>query len=245
MSTSAVNTDYAKRIETDAADFAAWTGLVQKAEAAGDPEALRKALSGLVAEWPLCYGYWKRYADHELAHSGEARAREIYEEAVGVCTHSVELWALYAMHAAQHFETPEKVRGLFERAVGLVGSDYCAAPLWDRYIGFEAATADRSSSDHARVGALYVRVLQLPLKALSDYWIKFQQWAATRSCSELLDEAAEADVRASLSRHGVACGAHGATEGARCSRPAYPLRPCAAEPSPRAQATTRARASCA
>ena len=129
------------------------------------------------------------------AHSGEARAREVYEEAVGVCTHSVELWALYAAHAVQHFETPEKVRGLFERAVALVGGDYLAAPLWDRYIACAAATADRNSADHARAGALYVRVLQLPLKALSSYWAKFQQWAATRSCSELLDEAAEAELR--------------------------------------------------
>lgn len=205
---------YWKRVEADGSDFAAWVGLVAAAEpTAGEPEPLRKALRGLVAEWPLCFGYWKRYADHELAHSGEARAREVYEEAVGVCTHSVELWALYAAHAVQHFETPDKVRGLFERAVALVGRDYLAAPLWDRYIAFEAATADRNSADHARAGALYVRVLQLPLKALSSYWAKFQQWAATRSCSELLDEAAEAELRASLSKHGVACGAHAPTEG--------------------------------
>ena len=116
------------------ADFASLTARVAAAEgeARTSPDALRQALSELLTEWPLCFGYWKRLADHELAHSGEARAREVYEQAVGLCTHSVELWSLYAAHAAKHWGVPEKVRALFERAVGLVGTDYCAAPLWDR-----------------------------------------------------------------------------------------------------------------
>ena len=53
-------------LKQDPSDFAAWTALVIESEKSASPEALCKALEGLLAEWPLCYGYWARLADHEM-----------------------------------------------------------------------------------------------------------------------------------------------------------------------------------
>ena len=144
-------------------------------------DAIRRCFDGLLAEFPLSYGHWKRYADHEVRHGSLERATEVYERGVKAAAYCVELWSFYAAHAVTHWSAqPEKVRAVFERAVDQVGSDYLADKLWDRYIAFETPHADASATpDHGAVGALFARVLRQPLKALDSYWARLGQLAST------------------------------------------------------------------
>ena len=145
-------------------------------------DAIRRCFDGLLAEFPLSYGHWKRYADHEVRHGSLERATEVYERGVKAAAYCVELWSFYAAHAVTHWSAqPEKVRAVFERAVDQVGSDYLADKLWDRYIAFETPRADASATpDHGAVGALFARVLRQPLKALDSYWARLGQLASTK-----------------------------------------------------------------
>jgi len=131
---------------------------------------------------------------------GEPAAVAVYERAVVPCAYSVEMWTLYCAHAARHWaDEPERVRGLFERALQYVGSDYAADGIWDKYIAYESAVAEAAAADMGRVSALYARVLALPLRLHDVYWARFAEFAATRTASELL--AAESEVRADRVRH--------------------------------------------
>ena len=184
-------------------------------------DTIRRCFDGLLAEFPLSYGHWKRYADHEVRHGNLERATEVYERGVKAAAYCVELWSFYAAHAVTHWSAqPDKVRAVFERAVDQVGSDYLADKLWDRYIAFETPRADASATpDHSAVGALFARVLRRPLKALDSYWTRLGQLASTWSSNELLDGAAEAALQAELEARGAAPqpqpGAEGHDEGAR------------------------------
>jgi pre-mRNA-processing factor 39 len=60
---------------------------------------------------------------------------------------------------------------LFERAIDTIGSDFLAHPLWDRYIEFET-----SQEEFNHILEIYSRVLLIPLKNLSQYWERFQQF---------------------------------------------------------------------
>ncbi len=53
---------------------------------------------------------------------------------------------------------------LYERAADLVGSDYLAQTLWDKYLEFEL-----SQKEYINVSRLYRRILGLPLEALAKY----------------------------------------------------------------------------
>ena len=54
------------RVAADSTDYAAWTSLVIEAEKLPPaPEPMRRVLDGLLTEWPLCYGYWKRCATRQ------------------------------------------------------------------------------------------------------------------------------------------------------------------------------------
>ena len=200
-------------LKQDPSDFAAWTALVIESEKSASPEPLRKALEGFLAEWPLCYGYWARLADHEMRCHGEAASTAVFERALTAgCTQCVELWSLYASHAhATHSSEPELIRGLFERALAAVGSAYNSDALWDRYISFESSVAERAGTDHAHVAALYRRVLAQPVRSLDSYWTRLQEFATAHPGAELCDAPTEAALRAELSAHG-ACPKVNATQ---------------------------------
>lgn len=64
-----------------------------------------------LSEYPLCYGYWKKYADLELRSQLPEVATAVYERGVAATPYSPDLWAHYAMFKkAQPGVTPDEVR---------------------------------------------------------------------------------------------------------------------------------------
>jgi hypothetical protein len=73
-----------------------------------DISQLRKAYEAFLAQYPLCYGYWKKYAEAERRHGssgsdGDAAAAAamsaaaaVYKRGVAAVPHSAELWVAYA-----------------------------------------------------------------------------------------------------------------------------------------------------
>lgn len=198
------------------------TRVVELEETATAAAPLREALQSLLSRFPLCFGYWKRLAELELAYESEPAAVAVYERAVVPLAFSVDMWSLYVGHAVRHWPAqPDRVRALFERAAPLIGSDYLADSFWDQYLAYEeAAAAADPSADASRVGALYVRVLALPLRAADAYWLRFQRFAAgCGSSAEVLDREREAQVRAELAADGAPdTGAEREDDGARKMR---------------------------
>lgn len=74
-------------------------------------ESVRAAYDGFLGEFPLCYIYWKRYADHESnANSPQERVVEVYERAVAAFPNSVDLWTYYATYLMDKGFDPSVVR---------------------------------------------------------------------------------------------------------------------------------------
>ena len=196
-------------------DYASLVSAVHEAEAASDVDRARTSYDALLRDFPLCYGYWKRFADFEVSavaaaaagttdelnEEGVARANAVYERALVLGKFCVEIWAYYGAHATARWQKPEDVRALFERGASLVGSDYGAENFWDRYIAFETG---RAGDDYARVSSCYRRILQLPLRSLDALWLRFQQLAVERSCAEILDDKEEATLQQQLEAAGLA-----------------------------------------
>ena len=59
-------------------------------------------------EFPLCYGYWKKYADHEKRHGDYGKPVEVYERAVAAVTYSVDIWMHYAAYKSQDASSTEE-----------------------------------------------------------------------------------------------------------------------------------------
>lgn len=69
------------------------------------------AFDMFLQEYPLCYGYWKKYADATLKHLGIPSAVEVYERGVLAAPYSVDLWTHYlAFKVAKTGDNAEDVR---------------------------------------------------------------------------------------------------------------------------------------
>ncbi|KAG6787486.1 hypothetical protein POTOM_009126 [Populus tomentosa] len=99
-------------VKANSLDFDAWTALIDETEkVAGDRILkIRKVYDAFLVEFPLCYGYWKKYADHEARLGFMDKVVEVYERAVLGVTYSVDIWLHYCMFAISTYGDPETVR---------------------------------------------------------------------------------------------------------------------------------------
>jgi pre-mRNA-processing factor 39 len=158
------------------ADFGNWTKLLQLADKLTKIEETRKAYDRFLTEFPLCYVYWKKYADHEVKKGTDETVRAVYERGLTAgIPHSVDLWTYYCTYVAEQSEDLEEIRSLFERALSIVSIDFASHPLWDKYIEFEM-----SQEEYKRVAAIYVRILKIPLEQINSYWERYKLFVSER-----------------------------------------------------------------
>ncbi|XP_065875544.1 pre-mRNA-processing factor 39-1 [Euphorbia lathyris] len=169
-------------VRTNSLEFDAWTTLICETEKnAGDKiSKIRKVYDAFLAEFPLCYGYWDKYVEHEQRFGSMDKVVEVYERAVIGVTYSVDMWLHYCTFAINTYEDPDTIRRLFERGLAYVGTDYHSYPLWDKYIEYEEMHAQ-----WGHVGMIYTRILEIPNKRLDDYFSRFKAFAASHTLSEL------------------------------------------------------------
>jgi pre-mRNA-processing factor 39 len=164
-------------------DFNAWTALIDETERNSESNILkiRKVYDSFLAEFPLCFGYWKKYADHEARLDGTGKVVEVYERAVLAVTYSVEIWYNYCQFAISTYDDPDIIRRLFERSLAYVGTDYRSNVLWDEYIKYE-----ESLQAWSHLAVIYARILEHPIQQLDRYFNCLKELASTRSFSEIL-----------------------------------------------------------
>ncbi|KAG7989742.1 hypothetical protein I3843_03G253400 [Carya illinoinensis] len=178
-------------VRANSLDFNAWTSLIEETEKVAQENILkiRKVYDAFLAEFPLCYGYWKKYADHE-AHLGSVdKVVEVYERAVQGVTYSVDIWLHYCIFSISTYGDPDTIRRLFERGLAYVGTDYLSFTLWDKYIEYEYM-----QQEWGRLAMIYTRILEYPNQQLDRYFTSFKELAGSRPLSEIMtaEEAATA-----------------------------------------------------
>ncbi|XP_018673811.2 pre-mRNA-processing factor 39-2-like isoform X1 [Musa acuminata AAA Group] len=169
-------------------DFESWTSLIAHIEKAypNDLERICLVYDAFLSEYPLCYGYWNKYASNRARLCTLHEVEEIYERAVQAIPYSVNLWVSYCTFGALSFEDPADVRRLYERALSFVKKDYLCYQLWDKYIEFEYSLKQWSQLAH-----LYIRTLVFPTKKLQSYYERFKRlidmWSKEMGCQHDLD----------------------------------------------------------
>ncbi|KAF8388287.1 hypothetical protein HHK36_026953 [Tetracentron sinense] len=163
-------------------DFNSWTALIEETEKVAEDTILKiqKVYDAFLAEFPLCYGYWKKYADHEARLGSIDKVVEVYERAVQAVTYSVDIWLHYCVFAISTYGDPDTSRRLFERGLAYVGTDYLSYPLWDKYIEYEYA-----QQNWCHLAMIYTRILENPIQQLDHYFNSFKELAGSRPLSEL------------------------------------------------------------
>eukprot|EP00210_Caulerpa_lentillifera_P000013 g12.t1 len=158
--------EYSEAVSSNPDDFQTWTYLLGTVERLDDMEKIIEVFDKFLAEYPLCYGYWKKYADATERHNGLHAAMSIYERGIQSVSYSVDLWSHYLTFQINKIgQMPDVIRSLFERGVAYIGHDYLSHLFWDKYFQFES-----EQREFRNLGSLYKRVISLPIKELESYY---------------------------------------------------------------------------
>jgi pre-mRNA-processing factor 39 len=76
-----------------------------------DLPKLRQAYDAFLAEYPLCFGYWKKYADAEARHGQQEAAGMVYERGAAAVPYSVDMWAHYCAFKLNAGASQEEMEG--------------------------------------------------------------------------------------------------------------------------------------
>ncbi|KAF4385970.1 hypothetical protein G4B88_031105 [Cannabis sativa] len=155
-------------------DFEEWISLITKIERVY-PDNIEKiclVYDSFLSEFPLCHGYWRRYAGHKARLCDVGEVVEVFERALQLATYSVGVWVDYCNFSMLAFEDPSDIRRLFRRGLSYVGKDYLCHALWDKYIEFELSQQQWSLLAH-----IYVEALRFPTKKLHRYYDSFKKLA--------------------------------------------------------------------
>lgn len=63
-----------------------------------------------LSEFPLCHGYWKKYAYHKARLCTADKVVEVFERAVQSATYCVGVWVDYCNFSMLAFEDPSDIR---------------------------------------------------------------------------------------------------------------------------------------
>ncbi len=62
-----------------------------------DITKIRQTYDAFLTEYPLCFGYWKKYADAEQRHASVEAAVHVFERGVAAVPYSADLWGQFAV----------------------------------------------------------------------------------------------------------------------------------------------------
>ncbi|KAI8875489.1 hypothetical protein K501DRAFT_289347 [Backusella circina FSU 941] len=184
-------------VRTNPDDFNSWEQLIRLVEsveggitASSPPEnvtRLESVFDGFLEKFPLCFGYWRKYADWELAVHGDAGAEKIYERGIAAIFNSIDLWNQYLDFKLAHTQSNDEILGLFERAAGCVGLDFLGHPFWDKYLDF----AENKLSDPQLVLQLLDRIVLIPMHQYARY---YEKWRGIRQAASTMSEVLDAET---------------------------------------------------
>ncbi|XP_068596551.1 pre-mRNA-processing factor 39 [Brachionichthys hirsutus] len=167
-------------------DFTSWTDLLQYCEQESHVAASRRALEAFLVRYPLCYGYWKKFADLERREGNNMKAEEVCIRGLRVIPLSVDLWIHYInlLLGTLDMNLPEshpRIRSVFENAVQAAGMDFHSDRLWDLYVEWE-----KEQGNARKAAAVLDRVLRVPTQLYNTHYEKFKEHLSSHGPKEVL-----------------------------------------------------------
>eukprot|EP00003_Mantamonas_plastica_P028946 TRINITY_DN6772_c0_g1_i1.p1 TRINITY_DN6772_c0_g1~~TRINITY_DN6772_c0_g1_i1.p1 ORF type:complete len:592 (-),score=195.33 TRINITY_DN6772_c0_g1_i1:16-1791(-) len=179
-------------VNSNPSNFEGWTRLLAEVQS-HQIQDIRKCYDTFLALFPLCFGYWKTYADLEMAQGlvtqqtadglGKDEQEKKYRDALDMTVqilergckatkHSVEMWLNYISFCIDRKLSDDHTRDVFERALEALEFDWNCSQVWDKYLEFEHVRGN-----NAAVVRLYTRLLSVACAGLPTYHHQYKTLA--------------------------------------------------------------------
>ncbi|OWZ15701.1 Pre-mRNA-processing factor 39 [Phytophthora megakarya] len=193
-------------VDKNPLDFNSWVSLLALVQTEAPREMVEATYDRFLTEFPLCFGYWNKYAQYEYGlrnktieegvgnvatlEEAQQKAREVYERGVVAVRHSVDMWMKYCEFLIHTLHSPvEETRPALESAMEACGADPSAGPLWELYIHLETVNLyihlETVNNDMPRLNNVFKRIMHQPLRNLEEFWEKYNQFVLAQQLSAL------------------------------------------------------------
>ncbi|KAF9914305.1 hypothetical protein BX616_008560 [Lobosporangium transversale] len=181
-------------VKATPSEFDTWEELMRLADRQDGgfgPEAppaniknIRTIYDAFLSQFPLCFGYWKKYSDLEFLSRGVEGAIEIFERGITSISNSVDLWVQYCSFVMeQKPDDTDAIERLFERGAEAVGMDFMPHVFWDKYIAFY-----EERQEYTKLPALMERIIRIPMHQYARFYQQYVQLLSSRPLKELISE---------------------------------------------------------
>uniref|UniRef100_A0A6B2KZI8 Suppressor of forked domain-containing protein n=2 Tax=Arcella intermedia TaxID=1963864 RepID=A0A6B2KZI8_9EUKA len=162
------------KYETDA-----WATMISEAQ--GKPIAVARIIyEEFLDVFPTAGRYWKIYIEQELAANNFDQVEKLFTRCLKQCP-NVDLWKCYIKYIldykAKQFTSSQEVINVFEFAIGNVGMDIAATPIWTDYIHFVKTQKTGSQFEESQkmesLRKLYQRAVVNPMHNLENIWNEY------------------------------------------------------------------------
>lgn len=165
-------------------------------------DELRKAFDAFLDLYPLCYGYWNKFAEILSKRRSPEAAIEVYERAVSAFPTSVDIWRHYLSFMTSYLALPgasswgledrqkrDRMDRLFKRALEAAGKQHGAGPLYGMCITWLA-----SQERWRRVRELYELALSVPLADCRSFMEQLEDFVRKTDAYAIATDEEKAEV---------------------------------------------------
>ncbi|CAI6353536.1 unnamed protein product [Macrosiphum euphorbiae] len=170
-------------LKYNSSNFGEWVNILCMVDENNIEVNARIAYTKFLELYPLCYGYWKKYANFEKRNNNMDKFEKVLEDGLIAIPISVDLWIYYMTYLKT--ERPAEVvhiRNEFERSLNLCGLDYHSDQLWHDYISWEVEINELYNA-----AQLYYRLISTPTSNYLNNFFKFQEFIFTKLPGEYLE----------------------------------------------------------
>jgi len=161
-----------KSLQQNSSNFDGWVNILHVVNCQNIVVNARMAYSKFLELYPLCYGYWKKYANFEKRNNNIPEFKKVLENGLSAIPRSVDLWIYYMSYLRlERSNEKEHIRYQFERSLKMCGFDYRSDQLWHDYISWEVEKNELSNAVN-----LYYRLLRIPTLNYLKNFFKFQEF---------------------------------------------------------------------
>ncbi|CAM9734576.1 unnamed protein product, partial [Ascophyllum nodosum] len=153
-------------VTSEPMDFQSWTALLSQVEAFGSVGDAQQAYDGFLRQFPLCFGYWRKYASLARRHAARSAIAKTQDRdaqggedasgpSMGAAAESMEV----AAAAARATNGAAQAREIFELAVS--AAPYCL-DLWEAFVEdtMEEGFRRQRGVDVEEIRRVYERALE-------------------------------------------------------------------------------------
>ncbi|RWS06810.1 elongator complex protein 2-like isoform X1 [Dinothrombium tinctorium] len=157
--------------------------LLKLVQEENDMRTIDEAFSSFLQNYPLCFGYWNKWADIALIKSGSEKCIEILGLGIQAFPNSVDLWIHYLNMSMNSIKDDKKILTLFERAVKNCGDDFRSDALWQLYLKWL-----KDHKFYKQILCVYDKLIATATFNFHRNFVEFERFVQSVNVDEILQE---------------------------------------------------------